>query len=77
MNNVIIDVYGDGSLVVEGKVGERVLVSLPENLLHTAIGGEEIRPWVKEMEKLGLELVTDQPFSAVFEITELAVPKQE
>jgi hypothetical protein len=77
MNRVIIDVYGDGSLVVEGKIGERVLVSLPENLLHTPIGGEEIRPWVKEMEKLGLDLVCDSPFEAVFEITELAVTKQE
>lgn len=77
MNNVIIDVYGDGSLVVEGKVGDRVLVLLPEHLLKTPIGGEEIRPWVKEMEKLGLDLVSDQPFETVFEITELAVTKKE
>jgi adenosylcobinamide amidohydrolase len=72
MNRVIIDVYGDGSVVVCGEVGELVEVQIPEDF-----NGKDIRPWAEELEKLGLDLVSDELLETLFQITELAVTKQE
>lgn len=68
---LIIDVYGDGSLIIEGKVGELVTVPLPEHLLKTPIGSDEIIPWANDLLKVGLLLKVDSPHSAVFQVIEV------
>lgn len=67
----IIDVYGDGSLIVEGKIGELVTVPLPEYLLATPIGGDEILPWANDLLKVGLRLTVDNPHNAIFQVIKL------
>lgn len=67
----IIDVYGDGSLIVEGKIGDLVSVPLPEHLLSTPIGGNEILPWANDLLKVGLRLTVDSPHNAIFQVIEV------
>ncbi len=52
---VIIDVYGDGSLIVEGEVGEFVAVPLPPQFNYGLLGfTSEMLPWINLLAKVGL-----------------------
>jgi len=77
MNNIIIDVYGDGSLVVEGKVGDRSLIQIPDKFQDHALDGKGIMPWIADMNSLGLNVVEGTAYGVIFQITELAVTKKE